>query len=168
MSSTRRDFLRSALGASTLVSLSPAVPSLLSRTARAAAGNQDRDTVLVVVQLSGGNDGLKHLHWLSQLQTLALRHGDINDEGLRLLRGLDSVQSLNLNRTQVTSAGIAHLVNLRGLRVLLLQNTQVDDRALPHLTQLKGLRAINLLDTDFTDEGVEALRRSMPNTQILF
>ncbi len=116
----------------------------------------------------GDNDGLKHLQWLSQLETLELRHGDINDKGLRLLRGLNSVQSLNLNRTQVTSEGIAHLVTLRGLRVLLLQKTHVDDRALPHLIQMKGVRAINLLDTDFTHEGVEELRRLMPNTQILF
>ncbi len=58
MSATRRDFLRSVLGAPALVSLAPAVPALLHRTAWAAAGRRDRDTVLVVVQLSGGNDGL--------------------------------------------------------------------------------------------------------------
>jgi uncharacterized protein (DUF1501 family) len=58
MNATRRDFLKSAIGTSTLVSLAPAIPAFLGRTARAAAGNQDRDTVLVVVQLSGGNDGL--------------------------------------------------------------------------------------------------------------
>ena len=56
----------------------------------------------------------------------------------------------------------------RGLRVLLLQDTQVDDRAIPHLARVKGLRAINLLGTDFTKEGVEELRRLMPDTQILF
>ena len=116
----------------------------------------------------GENDGLKHLQWLSQLETLELRHGDINDDGLRLLRGLTTIQSLNLNQTQVTSEGIAQLLTLRGLRVLLLQKTHVDDRALPHFMKLKALRAINLLDTDFTKEGVEELRRLMPDTQILF
>jgi uncharacterized protein (DUF1501 family) len=60
MSNTRRDFLRAAAGTTTLLSLSPDVPGLLTRAAAAAAEPQSgqRDTVLVVIQLSGGNDGL--------------------------------------------------------------------------------------------------------------
>ena len=59
MSCTRRDFLKTTLGASTLVSLGSAAPSFLARAAIAStARRDDRDTVLVVVQLSGGNDGL--------------------------------------------------------------------------------------------------------------
>ncbi len=59
MSSTRREFLRSALGATALTSLGPAVPRMLARTATAAPADQAAaDRVLVVVQLAGGNDGL--------------------------------------------------------------------------------------------------------------
>ena len=59
MSCTRRDFLKTTLGASALVSLASAAPSFLVRAAAAgAARRDDRDTGLVVVQLSGGNDGL--------------------------------------------------------------------------------------------------------------
>lgn len=60
MATTRRDFLRSALGASTLISLAPFAPPLLCRTALAAGPRQSGDdrTALVVIQLSGGNDGL--------------------------------------------------------------------------------------------------------------
>jgi len=59
MPHTRRDFLKSALSTSTLLSWGPAVPEFLVRSATASApGHCDRDTVLVVVQLSGGNDGL--------------------------------------------------------------------------------------------------------------
>jgi uncharacterized protein (DUF1501 family) len=59
MSSSRREFLKSVVGTSALVSLAPLAPSFLMRTALAApANNRDRDTVLVVLQLSGGNDGL--------------------------------------------------------------------------------------------------------------
>jgi len=53
MSHTRRDFLKAGLGASALLSLGPVAPRIL---AASRAGN--RDTVLVVLQLSGGNDGL--------------------------------------------------------------------------------------------------------------
>jgi uncharacterized protein (DUF1501 family) len=59
MSHTRRDFLRAALGTSTLMSLGSVTPDWLLRSATAAAPQHgDRDTVLVVLQLTGGNDGL--------------------------------------------------------------------------------------------------------------
>jgi len=59
MSYTRRDFLKAALGVSTMLSLASPAPNLLLRAATAgAARRDDRDTILVVVQLSGGNDGL--------------------------------------------------------------------------------------------------------------
>lgn len=54
---TRRDFLK----ASSLVGLGATVPTFLARTALAApeAGKPGaKDTILVVVQLTGGNDGL--------------------------------------------------------------------------------------------------------------
>ena len=54
---TRRDFLKGALSASALASFGPAVPAFLARAA-ATSPRADGDTVLVVVQLSGGNDGL--------------------------------------------------------------------------------------------------------------
>jgi uncharacterized protein (DUF1501 family) len=58
MSLSRRELLKSAVGTSTLFALAPTVPAFLQRAAVAAAATQRRDTVLVVLQLSGGNDGL--------------------------------------------------------------------------------------------------------------
>ena len=59
MSHTRREFLRTALGTSTLVSFRAMAPGFLVRAAAgAAAQRRDGDTVLVVLQLTGGNDGL--------------------------------------------------------------------------------------------------------------
>lgn len=57
MHTSRRRFLQSTLGASTLLSTAGAVPHLFTRTALAAA-KQPGEQILVVVQLSGGNDGL--------------------------------------------------------------------------------------------------------------
>src|SRR5947209_19208520 len=54
---TRRDFLARSLKTSTLLACAPAVPQVLAATARAA--DQDKDgTVLVVLEMGGGNDGL--------------------------------------------------------------------------------------------------------------
>ena len=59
MDYTRRDFLKATLGASTLLSFASATPHFLVRSVMAASSRRnERDTVLVVVQLSGGNDGL--------------------------------------------------------------------------------------------------------------
>ena len=56
---SRRDFLKSMVGVSSLLSLTPALPPFLCRAAAAgeltAAGDE---TVLIVLQMSGGNDGL--------------------------------------------------------------------------------------------------------------
>jgi uncharacterized protein (DUF1501 family) len=53
MTFTRRDFLRN----SALVALAPAVPTFLACSAQATPANRD-DRALVVIQLSGGNDGI--------------------------------------------------------------------------------------------------------------
>src|SRR5712692_2180106 len=52
----RRQFLTRTLQASSLVALSAAVPQFVARTARAAGPG--KDNVLVVVEMTGGNDGL--------------------------------------------------------------------------------------------------------------
>jgi uncharacterized protein (DUF1501 family) len=50
---TRRDFLKQA----TLISLAPTVPGFLAETARGSSPSAD-ERILVVIQLTGGNDGL--------------------------------------------------------------------------------------------------------------
>ncbi|WP_169976811.1 DUF1501 domain-containing protein [Tautonia rosea] len=55
----RRQFLRSSLAASSLVSMGGAtIPGFLARSAQAARVANPDDRILVVVQLVGGNDGL--------------------------------------------------------------------------------------------------------------
>ena len=59
MSHTRRDFLKATLRASTLLSFASAAPNFLARSVMAASSRRKEcDTVLVVIQLTGGNDGL--------------------------------------------------------------------------------------------------------------
>ena len=79
MSHTRRDFLKAGLGASALLSFGPIAPRILVAS---HAGN--RDTVLVVVQLSGGNDGLNTVvpytddAYARNRKTLRLPTGDLH------------------------------------------------------------------------------------------
>lgn len=59
MSLTRREFLTHAGGGVTLAATALTLPRIFLRTAAAAAGIEDRTgRILVVLQLTGGNDGL--------------------------------------------------------------------------------------------------------------
>jgi uncharacterized protein (DUF1501 family) len=61
MTPTRRDFLKTSFTSGSLVACGLTVPGFLSRTAAAAPQAHKpgaKDTILVVVQLTGGNDGL--------------------------------------------------------------------------------------------------------------
>lgn len=61
MNASRREFLRTSLATGSLVSCGLTVPMFLGRTALAAPTSEKpgaKDTILVVVQLTGGNDGL--------------------------------------------------------------------------------------------------------------
>jgi uncharacterized protein (DUF1501 family) len=56
---SRRDFLARTLGGTSLLAVGSLVPDFLASTARAADKiEKGKDTILVVIELSGGNDGL--------------------------------------------------------------------------------------------------------------
>jgi uncharacterized protein (DUF1501 family) len=80
VSTTRRRFLQTTLGASAAISLDAALPSLWSNVAAAEANT---DNVLVVVQLSGGNDGLntivpyKNSAYRKNRQNVAIAESDV-------------------------------------------------------------------------------------------
>lgn len=57
MQPTRREFLRSGLGGVSLLAAGGTLPAFLARTAFAITPRKD-ERILVVVQLTGGNDGL--------------------------------------------------------------------------------------------------------------
>jgi uncharacterized protein (DUF1501 family) len=61
MNASRRDFLKVGLSSLPIISMAGSVPAFLSHFAFAGAATQpglSNDNILVVVQLSGGNDGL--------------------------------------------------------------------------------------------------------------
>ena len=61
MDPTRREFLRLGLGTATLLACGTSVPTFLAHSASALAaapGAKNRDHILVVLELNGGNDGL--------------------------------------------------------------------------------------------------------------
>ncbi len=103
MLTTRRDFLKASLGASTLVSLGFPVPAVLGRNVLAKESRrEERETVLVVVQLAGGNDGLNTVvpfeddHYARNRRTLRLMGNQIHkiDSSLGFHPQLESFRRL--------------------------------------------------------------------------
>jgi uncharacterized protein (DUF1501 family) len=86
MSQSRRTFLKSMVGASSVLSFAPTMPMFLQRAACSAElqhGMEEHDRVLVVLQLSGGNDGLNTVVpyaddvYGRSRKTLRLTQGDV-------------------------------------------------------------------------------------------
>lgn len=96
MSYTRRRFLQGSLGA---LALSPAMPWFLARAAGAAMSDPGDGKVLVVVQLTGGNDGLNTVvpyaedAYARARDTLRLTAGEVHkiDERLGFHPKLDAL-----------------------------------------------------------------------------
>ncbi|MCP5524692.1 MAG: DUF1501 domain-containing protein [Verrucomicrobiales bacterium] len=90
MHQSRRHFLQTTLGASALLTFAPRIPGFLARAGEAARRRPGPDeTILVVLQLSGGNDGLNSVvpftndAYIKARPTLHLREDEVlklNDE----------------------------------------------------------------------------------------
>jgi uncharacterized protein (DUF1501 family) len=83
MTQSRREFLKSTVAVPALLSLGGAVPAFLTRAASAAKTDNRTNRVLVIVQLSGGNDGLNTVApyaddaYGRRRSTLRLRKNDV-------------------------------------------------------------------------------------------
>src|SRR5437879_6311270 len=119
MSPTRRDFLKTSLATGSLVSWGLTVPAFLSRTAAAAptAGKPGaKDTILVVVQLTGGNDGLntvipfKDDHYAKLRPTLKVPTAQIKkiNDDIGLHPSLDGLAQLLQDKALCVVQGVGY------------------------------------------------------------
>ena len=113
----RREFLTRSLKGSTLIALGDSVPGFLASTALAAEkGTSKKDTVLVVVELTGGNDGLNtvipHGDDLYHKARPTLRYHKNNvirvDDHIGLNPGLGSLENLLENGQLAIVQGIGY------------------------------------------------------------
>ena len=103
--STRREFLRSGARGAGLLAFSRFVPAFLVESARAQTPAPEKDrTILVLVQLAGGNDGLNTV----------VPFADPHYRRLRPTLGLPEADLLKLNDTQALHGSCAALHALWG------------------------------------------------------
>lgn len=112
------------------------------------------------------NDGLQHLKPLTKLKTLNISGTAIGDEGLVHLATLPALSDVRLTSTKITDDGLAMLAALPNLKHLQVADTEVSDACIDHLAAADKLRSINLHKTYFTDDGVQRLRRLLPELMV--
>ncbi len=138
-----------------------------------------------------GDDGLKHLQALKNLERLKLRSDRVTDTGIGYLKGLtklrgfvledasritdDSLKTfsdktgideIGLMRTPISDEGLAHLSKLNKLKQLDLRGTVVYGGGFEHLTGAKDLWKVDVSEAEVDDEGLGYIA-AMPNLQDL-
>ena len=133
--------------------------------------------------LALSDDNLRRISELTELRELTLTGANLNDRridrpGNRLaerseladisrLRSMKNLELLDLSRTPVLPGALAPLQELPKLRELRLGlASKVDDTALETLIAMKQLRNLQLGGTKMSAEGVERLRKALPDCQV--
>lgn len=108
---------------------------------------------------------LIHLRNLNGLQRLNLNETKITDDGLRHLEWLVGLKAVDLSGTPITGNGLEHLRNLTALEYLYLSQTRVGDADLRHLKGLTSLSHLDVTGTAVSHEGVEEIKRHLPDVK---
>jgi Leucine-rich repeat (LRR) protein len=112
--------------------------------------------------------GAKELIKSRELKYLDLGTNKLTNEGVRYLSHLSKLKVLELSINPIGPGVVSLLKMMRSLESLSLSYTKVGDDDLRLLAQFKNLKVISLTGSKVTKEGVEKLRRKLPNATIYF
>lgn len=113
-----------------------------------------------------GDVGLRHLKYLTQLETLELPRSEISSAGLQNLDALPRLAEIEILHRDVGGDGFAALAALPALARLRLGKTVLEDPATPHLGELTRLRELALNYENFGDAGAAELA-TLTNLRVL-
>ena len=125
--------------------------------------------------LSGINgDALVYVGEVPELRSLYLGHLRIDDSDLASLDGLEKLERLVITNAPIAGTGLRHLEGSKDLRELQLLGTNLDDAGLAQIERLKGLRHLLIrsssplgYQTTITEEGLERLRKALPECDVV-
>ena len=112
-------------------------------------------------------DGLEGLLAAKRLVGLGLGGTSITDEEMPSIGKLTGLRNLRLNETDITDKGIGSLTSLKLDHLELGGNSQISDKSVSHLTKLQQLSYLGVGNTAISSPGMEALRRGLPNCEIV-
>jgi Leucine-rich repeat (LRR) protein len=104
-----------------------------------------------------GDVGLRHLRYLTQLQTLELPRSEISSAGLAELEALPDLREIEILHRDVDGEGFAALATLPALVRLRLGRTVLEDPTTPHLGEITRLQELSLEYENFGDVGAAQL-----------
>ena len=111
--------------------------------------------------------GFESIGEITSLRTLVADDCKITDAGMASLENLSELRWLKINYTNVGDKGLDSIKDLTNLHTLEISNTKITDRGLLVLSGLSKLNVIELSGCDVSEEAVEALRKELPETEIL-
>jgi hypothetical protein len=109
---------------------------------------------------------LRDKAYLEERGYLDLSYSQVGDDDLARLAGHSKLEVLRLESSLITDRGLIHLTTMPQLRTLLLSHTAITDVGLTHLGHAKGLWSVELNGSIVTRQGIEALRKRLPNVEI--
>lgn len=104
----------------------------------------------------------------NNISHLDLSRTQITDTALKTAGALPNLTWLSARNTRVGDSGLKSLSNLKYLRYLNLSGTKVTDTGTVTLSQMKELDEIYLWASEVSDKGIADLRKSLPDTKILY
>ncbi len=117
-----------------------------------------------------GDDGLKALTRVKQLQHLSCYHTRITDTGLLHLKELPNLKSINVGpqfSMKLGDAGLATLATIPTLeRITFSETILTHDGSLKHLKQLKSLKELKFEKTELRGTDVKQLQAALPGVKI--
>lgn len=116
------------------------------------------------MQVSG--EGLDALAMLPSLEHVRLKGTKLSVADMARLAKIPNLNELGLDHTNVGDDHLEQLLPAHNLRVLWLSKSAVTDVGLVHLHKLGSLQRVFLHATSVTSQGVDDLRRALPNCQI--
>jgi len=116
------------------------------------------------------DDGARELAKLQQLSYLRLDGTAVTITGLKQISKLKNLSSLSLWGSEITDEGLKEVAKLTQLKKLNLNNNEISDVGLKEIAKLTQLTSLSLESTsyDITDEGVDELKKALPNCEMWF
>ena len=111
--------------------------------------------------------GLRELHSLAKLESLALASRNITEAGVAQLIGYcPDLVTLHIEQAPLKDTAVEPLTQLRHLRALSLVQSELTDAAIDSLGKLKRITHLNVQGSQITGDGVRRLQTLLPGCRI--
>jgi hypothetical protein len=102
-----------------------------------------------------------------QIAWLDLGGSNLQDDALGVVGKMNNLVRLKMEDNPITDKGIKDLKNLKHLESLNVYKTKISDLSAPDLAQLRGLKKLFVWQTDFTDDGINQLKATVPDVEVI-